>query len=120
MTNSTPKKTENPTSEPKPTDANRSAGNEVSDRSGGFPVPAPDGVDQHNEDPRARAERLGQGDVVNPGVPTGQTPEQMRDELIPNDSNEQFRIAGDKREEALRNNAGESDGRDERGFVNRG
>jgi hypothetical protein len=96
-------------------------GNGASDRSAGHPVPAPDGVDQHNEDPRARAERLGQGDVVNPGVPTGQTPEQMRDELIPDDSNEQFRIAADKRADAARRDEIDGKtGRDERGFTERG
>lgn len=86
----------------------------------GHPVPGPDGVDQHNEDPRDRAIRLGQGDVVNPGVPTGQNPEQMRAELIEHDSNEQLRIAGEKRAEAEQRDPGSVDGRDQRGFVDRG
>lgn len=74
-------------------------------------------ADQHNEDPRDRAIRLGQGDVVNPGVPTGQTPEQMRDELIPADSNEQLRFAAEKRRAS---EEGTTSDRDQRGFSERG
>lgn len=94
-------------------------GENASDVSHGRKVPAPDGVDQHNEDPRDRAVRLGQGDVVNPGVPTGQNPDQMRDELIPHDSNEQLRIAADKRAAAANSEDGDG-GHDQRGYVDRG
>lgn len=92
-----------------------------SNRSAGHPVPAPDGqtVDQHNEDPRDRAIRLGQGDVVNPAVPTGQTPEQMRDELIEHDSNEQLRFAAEKRGDAIGRDGDDKAGRDQRGFTQR-
>jgi hypothetical protein len=93
-------------------------GTDASDRSGGYPVPAPDGVDQHNEDPRDRAIRLGQGDVVDPAVATGQNPEQMRDELVRADSNEQLRIAAEKRAAAEVISSGGT-ARDERGFVER-
>lgn len=69
------------------------------------------------ETPIQRAIRQGQGDVVNPAIPTGQTPEQMRDELVAPDSNEQLHIAARKREAADGTYRGDKS--DERGFTQR-
>lgn len=52
------------------------------------------------ETPVERARRLGQGDDVDPSIPTGQTPQQIADSLPAHDSNEELRIAGGKRGEA--------------------
>lgn len=70
------------------------------------------------ETPIQRAERLGQGDVINPAVPTGQTPEQMSDEIPPHNSNEQLHIAADKRR-AAENEHTRGGGQDERGYTTR-
>jgi len=70
------------------------------------------------ETPIDRAIRHGQGDVINPSVPTGQTPEQMRDELVEPDSNDELHIAARKRADAdgTSDRGGKSD---ERGFTQR-
>jgi hypothetical protein len=72
-----------------------------------------------SETPIERAQRLGQGDIVNPSIPTGQTPEQVASELPEPNSNEELRIAASKRE------AADDDGArgtrpDQRGQVTRG
>jgi hypothetical protein len=43
------------------------------------------------------ATKLGQGDIVNPNVPTGQTPEQIASEIPAPDSNLELRRAAEKR-----------------------
>lgn len=69
-----------------------------------------------SETPVQRAQRLGQGDEINPAVVTQQTAE-----TIPaHDSNEELRIAGAKRGEGVR--AGDeraNPARDERGQTTR-
>lgn len=78
--------------------------------------PAVDPARDGSEDPIARAERLGQGDVVNPNVATGQTKEQLNDEIVSHNSNEQLRIAADKRRTSEDMASGRAD---ERGYTTR-
>ena len=47
--------------------------------------------------PVERAVMNGQRDVIDPQVPTGQTPEQVAAELVPPDSNWELRKAAEKR-----------------------
>jgi hypothetical protein len=68
----------------------------------------------------ARAPRLGQGDIVNPAVPTGQTPEQMASEIPAHNSNEELRRAAEKRSAADADQAtNRGTGADQRGFTER-
>lgn len=73
-----------------------------------------------SETPVERAQRLGQGDDVNPAVVTGQTPEDVAERIPAHDSNEELRIAAAKRGEGVRANDERATlGRDERGQVTR-
>lgn len=72
-----------------------------------------------NEDPRDRARRLGQGDDIDPSIPTNQTPEQLATDIPAANSNEELRIAGDKRAVAD-DDATRGQGNDQRGQTQRG
>jgi hypothetical protein len=73
-----------------------------------------DHVTRADETPVERAQRLGQGADVDPGVPTGQTPEDIARSTPASNSNEELRIAGAKRAAGDR-----ASGFDERGQVQR-
>jgi hypothetical protein len=81
-------------------------------------IPDVDSDTRANETPVERARRLGQGDDVNPNIPTGQTPEQTAEGLPPHNSNEELRIAGTKRgeadDDALRGQRGDQRGQTSR------
>jgi hypothetical protein len=72
-----------------------------------------------SETPVERAQRLGQGDEINPAVPTGQTSEDVARSIPAHDSNEELRIAASKRGEGIRAGDDRTVGNDERGQVTR-
>jgi len=83
----------------------------------------PESVDyatRAEETPVERAERLGQASDVDASVPTGQTPEDVVRSMPAANSNEELRIAGDKRRASEDAASYGPDARgDERGQVQR-